>query len=101
MGKVAGKPGSLDFIGNLEGKAYAPFTPSGGVAGVVSVQQEGWGKRLQECCEVHRSSCFANPAFETCDRNNHGRSFMYFWTDTHTDGYTYKNTGRNASILRM
>jgi hypothetical protein len=89
LGKVAGKTGGLDFIGDFEGKACASFTPGSGIPGIVPVQKQGRGKRLQECGKVYRRRRLAHTPFETGDCNYHARSLCI---SVLMEMQAYKNT---------
>src|SRR6516162_10194941 len=89
MGKVTGKTRGLDFIGNFEGETRSPLTPYCGVAGIVSVEKQRGGERLQIRREVHRRRRLAHTAFKTCDGDNHANSLYLFAL---IKIQTYKNT---------
>ena len=67
MGKVTGKTRGLDFIGNCEGGTRSPLPPCCGVAGIVSVEQQRGGERVQIRREMNRRRRLAHTAFKTCD----------------------------------
>src|SRR6267378_1174450 len=78
MGKVAGVPGCLDFIGDFEGESLPTLAPGSGVAGIVPVKEERGGQRLQIRSEVHSGGRLADAAFVAGDGDNHASSFCIF-----------------------
>src|SRR5215471_3376111 len=92
MGKVTGKACSLDFICDLEGETLSALAPRSRVAGVVPVEQECGGERLQERSEMHRRRGLAHAAFVAGDSDNHASSLLYFCMYENLSIQTVKNT---------
>src|SRR6266487_955308 len=78
MGKVAGIPGGLDFIGDFEGKALPALTPGSRVAGIVPVEKERGGQRLEVRSEMDGGRRLADAPFVAGDGDNHANSFCIF-----------------------
>src|SRR5262245_11786703 len=78
MGKVTGEACSADCSRDFEGESLPALAPSCCVAGVVPIEQECWGERLQESGEMHRSCRLTDAAFVAGNGDDHAIPFYIF-----------------------